>query len=272
MDKAIQNCDEALSIPLFRDGQRRRLEQAKRQIESSIAPQEGGVERNAEIEELDLVDEYKCAKERKNASESWAMQEATVEQLKDQYKFGDGLKGQEEFFGYMFFSLFFDQIYSSTVPGVFRFHFQKYPLDLETSAFIEHRRPLFNHRFAELQGKNPKEIYEIIKDQRKRHPSLKQATKMNSITSDHVKHLLICIGKERLFACLRRLSESYFTCKEGPNLILYNFNEWKPAENAVRFVECYDARKEPNEERMLWVEFLNSINLPAQLISVKIAE
>ena len=271
-DEALEHCAEAFRTPLIKNGQRRRLERLKRQIHSKIGPQIDDAFRDElEIEELNLVEEFELAKETKKAREMPALYEVAAERLKETGRFSHVLKGQESLFSCLFFGLFFEQIYSPQ-PGVFRFRLQKYPLDLETSAFIEHRRELFDRRFAELQQKDERKILEIIKEQRKNNQSLRLITKFSSIKLDNIKHLLVCLGKDTLLACLRRLSESYVDCRDGPNMILYNFNDMRPTENAVCFVECYDARNEPNEDHALWIEFLNSKNVPARLVPVKVAE
>lgn len=242
----------------------------KSQIESGIGPRDGASQVEYKVEEIDLVDEFKRLKETKKIGTS-TLQEVTAEHLKATGNFNHALKGQEHLFQYLFFSLFYEEIYSP-MPGVFRFKLQKYPLDLETSWFIEHRREWFDQRFDELQQKDARQILELIKEQRKKNASLQQITKFKSITPESIKHLLICLGKDTLLDCLRRLSESYYNCKDGPNLILYNFDDMKPTANSVRFVECHDARDKPSDDCLLWIEFLNSKNVSADVVSVKISE
>lgn len=148
----------------------------------------------------------------------------------DELGFKKGLHSENELFNVLFFLMFFEQIFvqDAQIKDIFRFAFQRLPLDFGSDSFYESRAAHFERRFDHLAELSNERIFELIEQEYEKYKSLQTIISLESIDLNDLKEIILCIDIGSLLKVCRRLAEDHrFTRSGFPDLIVWNCDEKK---------------------------------------------
>lgn len=186
---------------------------------------------------------------------------------KDELNFTNGLHSENELFNILFFLLFYDIIFiqNDQIRDIYRFDFQKLPLDFGSDSFYANRKDNFQKRFNYLNDFTNENLFELIEQNYERYKNQKTIINLDSIELNHLKEIILCININSLLMICRRLAEDHrFTRSGFPDLIVWNLDEKK-----IKAVEVKGPSDSLSEKQCLWINFLNSCGLDSEVCYVR---
>ena len=143
----------------------------------------------------------------------------------DQLGFTNGLHSENHLFNIFFYLLFYDQIFikDNSIKDIYRYDFQKLPLDFGSDSFYESRSVHFQRRFDYLASLSNDAFYDLIEREYEKYKCLKTMINLDSIQLNYLKEIVQCINIDSLLKVCRRLAEDHrFTRSGFPDLIVWN--------------------------------------------------
>lgn len=148
----------------------------------------------------------------------------------DELGYTGGLHRENDLFNVIFFLLFYEQIFvkDEKINDIYRFDFQKLPLDFGSDSFYESRRDHFQRRFHFIGELSNEMLADLIESEYEKYQNLKMVIKKDSIHLRHLKEIALCVNMSALMNVCRRLAEDHrFTRSGFPDLIVWNIDQRK---------------------------------------------
>ena len=176
-----------------------------------------------------------------------------------------GIHAEASIITTLFGLLFWDILFQDKL-GAFESCFQIAPLDLGTVYFYETREKDILKRVQEIQLGNYKEI--LIKvDERERPRNTRCiGVSWRSFSQLDLLEIMDCLGGHALGELCLRFAKRYWTSRGGvPDLCL-----WKPSTNEFKLVEIKGQGDILSEKQKLWLNFLQELDISAEILHVLI--
>ena len=193
----------------------------------------------------------------------------SVEEFCLQHFTGDGasvgLHAEGAVFNSLLCLLFWDVIYLTEVPDVFRDPCQALPYDWDTDHFFKAREEEINIRLAELRSLDREEMAaEAVSAWLEHHGTVSPVSWEMLGSEEALRQLVLCFDPLSLASVLERMIRDHRSTRSG----LPDLTTWSPGQRTVRMIEVKGPGDKLSTKQILWIEFLNSVDIPSQVCHV----
>ncbi|XP_078388537.1 fanconi-associated nuclease 1 isoform X2 [Cetorhinus maximus] len=183
-----------------------------------------------------------------------------------QQGFDQGIHGEGAIFLTLFGLLFWDIIFLSGIPDVFRNPYQACPLDLYTDCFYQHRREPIESRVEFLQDAPIETLHSLIADVWNNHRNT-TATLINwEIFSSlqQAQSLVSCLGGLFLSGICSILAKNLRHCRGGlPDLVVWNSHSLQ-----YKLAEVKGPTDQLSHKQMVWLDQLRRLGADVEVCHV----
>ncbi|ESN94072.1 hypothetical protein HELRODRAFT_193827 [Helobdella robusta] len=179
----------------------------------------------------------------------------------------EGIHGEGITLTTLFMLLSWDVVFMSSIPDVFYDNFQMAPLDFRSHDFYPKRKEKFHKRYQWISHASEEELDEMLeKCWSDNYGVICAWINWELFTGvEHVKGLVRSIGPEKLSSIFMRMAQNMRYVTGGvPDLIV-----WNPSQRRVKFAEVKGPGDKLSSKQILWLDFLLSIGLDAEVCHVK---
>merc|ERR1712130_83148 len=160
--------------------------------------------------------------------------------------------------------LLWDQIYQDCCPDVWRGPGQTLPLDWDTDHFYEARQESVDQRLEEIAKMEKEQLEVEVERLAKQYHGVASIVAWDRLSPVSLASLAGCIGGGPLSKVLGRLARGHREARSG----LPDLTVWDPGSGRARMVEVKGPGDRLSTKQILWVRFLNSVGLPAEVCHV----
>lgn len=166
----------------------------------------------------------------------------------------------------LFTILFWNELYTISVPGAFVCSYQETPLDLFTSKFFDNRKEQIESKIRFIRGLDNETFGELFSDEYIKYQNFKTLISTNLFeTEQHVKEVAMCLGASGVSGICEKLATNFLLWRSGfPDLFV-----WNPLSNECKIVEVKGPGDSLSCKQKLWLQYLQQIGLRAEVCIVK---
>ena len=176
-----------------------------------------------------------------------------------------GLHAEGAVFNSLLCLLFWDVIYLTEVPDVFRDPCQALPYDWDSDHFFEAREEAINIRLAVLRSLDREELAMKAVSTWQLHQGTVSPVSWEMLGSEEaLRQLVICFDPLSLASVMERMIRDHRSTRSG----LPDLTTWSPGARTVRMIEVKGPGDKLSTKQILWIEFLNSVGIPTQVCHV----
>ncbi|XP_060709589.1 fanconi-associated nuclease 1 isoform X2 [Hemiscyllium ocellatum] len=190
----------------------------------------------------------------------------SVEEVSLAYYRQQGIHGEGTTFLTLFGLLFWDIIFQSGIPDVFRNPYQSCPLDLYTDCFYQQRRECIESRVNFLQNASKETLCTLIADVWNGHRDI-NATLVNwEIFSSlqQTQSLVSCLGGPFLSGICRILAKDLRNGRAGlPDLVVWNSHSCQ-----YKLAEVKGPSDQLSHKQMVWLDQLQRLEADVEVCHV----
>ncbi len=196
-----------------------------------------------------------------------SVEEFVREHYKRHEGFTNGVHGEGAVVNTVAAILFWDIIFDLDIPDVFRSPHQSAPLDFNCSDFYNQRKEAIDERLIDLENWTNAEVCNFAQDNWNRVCGVSACPANFELFSDveHFISLLECFTGSQLAGICKRLMTNHRHTRSGfPDLTI-----WDPKNQKVAFVEVKGPNDRLSNKQILWIRYLNCLNLSAFVCHVE---
>uniref|UniRef100_T1IXG8 Fanconi-associated nuclease n=1 Tax=Strigamia maritima TaxID=126957 RepID=T1IXG8_STRMM len=179
--------------------------------------------------------------------------------------FDEGVHGESSTFTSLFCLLFWDIIFMSGIPDVFRSPHQIAPLDLNSKYFYYQRKEDIDDKLEWIRTASSVEINDQLATSWTMHCGMTSLVNWGLFRSfQHLESLSECITGGILSKICERLAKDYrFTRSGFPDLVV-----WSTSQKIFKVVEVKGPNDRLSTKQTLWLDFLLNIGVSAEVCHV----
>lgn len=138
------------------------------------------------------------------------------------------------------------------------------PLDWDTDHFYQVRRESVEQRLEEIAAMEKMQLEEEVEKLARLYHGVASIVAWDRLTPTSLASLAGCIGAMPLSRVLGRLARGHREARSG----LPDLTVWDPVSGRARMVEVKGPGDKLSTKQILWVRFLNSVGLQAEVCHV----
>ncbi|XP_066597627.1 fanconi-associated nuclease 1-like isoform X2 [Prorops nasuta] len=166
----------------------------------------------------------------------------------------------------LFSILFWEDIYTHPVPGAFVSSYQTAPSDLYTSEFYNNRKDRIDMKIQILNNLELDAFSTLIETNFLEYSQYQCLIPKHLFqSSNHLKEIVMCLGKENVMAICNRMMHDFRQWMAGfPDLII-----WNPSTFKYKIVEVKGPKDKLSTKQELWLNFLYEHGISVEICWVQ---